>query len=170
MATQWFYQTSGGQPSGPVDSRELRRLAEAGIVRPDTLVRKGASGRWARAEQVRGLFQRSTSAPSPGPPPVVRRSTNEVRQEAELARRHRADREPTGLPPAQESAADSGVRSETLSDFSRYVLATVACGAILLLYVIACGVFGWKRGGGAIPMLMFLSAVAATWKARCITW
>ena len=75
MATEWFYQSSGRQ-SPPVDSRELRRLAEAGIVRPDTLVRQGASGRWVRAEHVRGLFQPSTPAPSPslgaclpGPPP-----------------------------------------------------------------------------------------------------
>jgi len=77
MAIQWFYQTGGGQQSGPVDSRELRRLAEAGVVRPDTLVRQGTSSRWVRAEQVRGLFQRSTPAPSPSvvasppvPPPI----------------------------------------------------------------------------------------------------
>ncbi len=77
MAIQWFYQTSEGQQSGPVDSRELHRLAEAGIVRPDTLVRQGDSGRWVRAEHVRGLFQQSTAPPSsspgaspPGPPPV----------------------------------------------------------------------------------------------------
>ena len=35
MAIQWFYQR-GGRPSGPVDSRELRRLAEAGNVTPNT--------------------------------------------------------------------------------------------------------------------------------------
>ncbi len=180
MAIQWHYQTGAGQQSGPVDSRELRRLAEAGIVRPDTLVRKGASRRWVRAEDVRGLFQRSTPAPSPSlgasppgppplPPPVACLSTSQVKQEAELARRSRADRDrepkPTGLPPVQESASVSGVQSGTLTEFGRYVLATVACGAILLLYVIACGVFEWRRGGGAIPMLMFLGAMAATWKA-----
>lgn len=82
---EWFYQVKG-QPSGPVDSRELRRLAEAGIVRPGTLVRQGDSGRWVRAERVRGLFQRSTPAPSlgatspgppPGPPPVMRHADSE---------------------------------------------------------------------------------------------
>lgn len=76
MAADLFYQTAG-QQSGPVDSRELRRLAEAGIVRPDTLVRQGTSNPWVRAEQVRGLFQRSTAPPSsslgaspPLPPPL----------------------------------------------------------------------------------------------------
>jgi len=55
MAIQWFYLTGGGQAAGPVDTEELRRLAEAGIVRPDTLVRQATSGLWVRAEQVRGL-------------------------------------------------------------------------------------------------------------------
>lgn len=80
MAAEWYHQNSGRQ-TGPVDSGELRRLAEAGIVRPETLVRQGDSGRWVRAEQVRGLFQRSRPAPSlgatpPGPPPVARLSTS----------------------------------------------------------------------------------------------
>ena len=65
MVAQWFYQTAEGQQSGPIDSKELRRLADAGIVRPDTLVRQGDTDRWVRAEQVRGLFQRTTPAPSP---------------------------------------------------------------------------------------------------------
>jgi len=65
MAAQWFYQTSGGEPSGPVDSRALRRLAEAGVIRLDTLVRQGNGARWVRAENIRGLFQRSTAPPAP---------------------------------------------------------------------------------------------------------
>ncbi len=64
MATQWFYQTAERQQSGPIDSKELRRLAETGIVRPDSLVRQGESAHWVRAERVRGLFQPSTPAPS----------------------------------------------------------------------------------------------------------
>jgi len=64
MAIQWFYLTGGGQAAGPVDTDELRRLAEAGIVRPDTLVRQATSGLWVRAAQVRGLFQQSDSSAS----------------------------------------------------------------------------------------------------------
>jgi len=33
MVSQWFYQTAEGQQSGPIDSKELRRLADAGIVK-----------------------------------------------------------------------------------------------------------------------------------------
>ena len=71
MAIQWFYQTSDGQR--PVDSTQLRRLAEAGIVRPETLVRQGAIGSWVRAEHVQGLFLPSKPAPSypPGTTPPV---------------------------------------------------------------------------------------------------
>lgn len=64
MVAQWFYQTAQRQQSGPIDSKELRRLAETGIVRPDTLVRQSESANWVRAEQVRGLFQRTPPPPS----------------------------------------------------------------------------------------------------------
>ncbi len=82
MVAQWFYQTAQRQQSGPIDSKELRRLAETGIVRPDTLVRPSESANWVRAEQVRGLFQRTPPPPSsssmvkatlvqpPAPPPL----------------------------------------------------------------------------------------------------
>lgn len=151
MTTQWFYRTGEGQPSGPVDSAELRRLAEAGVVRPDTLVWQCGSDGWIRADQVRGLFQRSTAMPSSAgespPPPVSvpRPSTSHVRQD-------------------QEAVPVSSALSGTLPEFGRYVVATIACGAILLLYVVACLVFEWKYGGGTIVMCIFFGAVAATWK------
>lgn len=67
MVAQWFYKTADGQQSGPIDSKELRRLADAGIVKSNTLVREGASGDWVLAEQVRGRFQHITP---PVPPPL----------------------------------------------------------------------------------------------------
>jgi hypothetical protein len=62
MAAEWYYQIMG-QQLGPILSAELRRLADTGTVTPDTLVRKGADGRWVCAEKVQGLFQRSDSPP-----------------------------------------------------------------------------------------------------------
>jgi S1-C subfamily serine protease len=68
MLAQWFYQNAEGQRSGPVDLAELRRLAETGIVKSNTLVREGASGDWVLAEHVRGLLQNITP---PLPPPLT---------------------------------------------------------------------------------------------------
>ena len=45
MVSEWFYQADG-QHFGPIVSAELRRLADTGIVTPNTLVRKGADGSW----------------------------------------------------------------------------------------------------------------------------
>jgi len=92
MAKQWFHRASEGQASGPVDSAELRRLAKAGIVRPDTLVRQVDSSRCVLAEQVRGLFQPSTPAPSSTPatlplPTPVPQSGALVNEESEKPER-----------------------------------------------------------------------------------
>ncbi|MCX7429197.1 MAG: tetratricopeptide repeat protein [Planctomycetia bacterium] len=82
MATEWFYQAKG-QQCGPVASSELRRLADAGAIMPDTLVCRAtatrmADGRWVRAEEVQGLFQRSAPASPPSPassPPLPESDT-----------------------------------------------------------------------------------------------
>jgi len=75
MAAECYYRAKGQHPLvrwavcrtpqlGPVESAELRRLADTGTVTPDALVRKGADGRWVRADKVQGLFQRSDSPPT----------------------------------------------------------------------------------------------------------
>lgn len=77
MAALWFVCKPRGQQWGPIPATELRRLAEVGVVRPETLVRQADSGRWVRAEQVLGLFQRTAPPPSspvgspPVPPPLL---------------------------------------------------------------------------------------------------
>ena len=60
MAAEWFYQAKG-QQWGPVLSAELRRLADTGILTPDTLVCRAtatgmADGRWVRTRRSRGFF------------------------------------------------------------------------------------------------------------------
>jgi hypothetical protein len=47
----------------------------------------------------------------------------------------------------------------------KYVLAILACAGLFILYaVLGAAVFGWKHGGGAIPMLILLAAMATTCK------
>ncbi len=141
MVAQWFYQTAEGRQSGPIDPSELRRLAEAGIVKSNTLVRKGASGGWVRAENVRGLFQLSTPTSSQ----VAAITTQTV-----VPRR------------------DS--RSETknkLGNALRYVFAIVAFGIELMAFTLFLGITGWKliSFAGLIPLLIFLVIWRATWVA-----
>ncbi len=106
---------------------------------------------------------------SKAPPPVPRLSTSQVQQEAELTKRRVTDRssepESTGSPRLQRATTAGEDEPRAMTEFGKYILATVACGAIFLLYVIACVFFGWERGGGLIPMLIFFGAVTATWKA-----
>ncbi|NLY02212.1 MAG: tetratricopeptide repeat protein [Rhodopirellula sp.] len=128
MAAEWYYQDRGIQV-GPVDSGELRRLAETGIVRPEMLVRHGDSGRWVRAEQVRSLFQRSTPAPSlratpPKPPPLPPPVASLSSRSGESPIRH-------GL-----GAAAVNEASEKLKRVSPVIWATITAGsgtALLLL-------------------------------------
>ena len=48
----------------------------------------------------------------------------------------------------------------------KYVLAILACAGLFILYsVLGVTVFGWKHGGGAIPMMILLAAMGATWRA-----
>lgn len=63
MAADWFYRAKG-QQLGPVEPAELRRLADMGIVAPDTPVCKGVAGFWVYARNVQGLFDGSDSPPA----------------------------------------------------------------------------------------------------------
>lgn len=46
----------------------------------------------------------------------------------------------------------------------KHVIATIACAAIIILYAAIGASLGWKKSGGVLPMLLLMSAVAATWK------
>lgn len=60
---EWYYQVEGGG-IGPVSSAELKQAASAGVITGETPVRKGTHGAWARAKQVKGLFERASSQPA----------------------------------------------------------------------------------------------------------
>lgn len=48
----------------------------------------------------------------------------------------------------------------------KYVMAILACAGLFILYtILGAVVFGWKHGGGAIPMLILFAAMWATWRA-----
>ena len=63
---EWYFQ-SMGQELGPFSAAELKTKVDGGQIQPDTMVRRGAEGKWLFAERVKGLLP----APPEPPPPVA---------------------------------------------------------------------------------------------------
>lgn len=68
-AGEWFVRV-GDAVRGPFDAAALRALAASGKINPATPVGRSASGPWARAGAVRGLFAAPAPAAPVGPPPL----------------------------------------------------------------------------------------------------
>lgn len=71
-----WYWSENGQQQGPCDSKQLKELARAGRVQPDSLVWKSGMAEWVAASSVQGLFDgvavAAAAAPAPPPVPPVR--------------------------------------------------------------------------------------------------
>jgi len=65
MSQEWWVR-HGDKKYGPYDAAKLKRLVQAGKIRPDMAVRKGAEGPWTPASRVRGLFPESVDSVSVG--------------------------------------------------------------------------------------------------------
>jgi len=55
MADGWYCQING-KVIGPLHSAQLKQQADSGLLKSDSLVRKGESGNWVAAKQVKGLI------------------------------------------------------------------------------------------------------------------
>jgi hypothetical protein len=55
MANDEWYVMTDGRTYGPMSSAMLKRLADEGDVTVDSLVRRGAAGKWTPAYRVKGL-------------------------------------------------------------------------------------------------------------------
>ena len=71
MATEWYFQ-SDGQECGPFTGSQLKRYADDGRIRPESLVKYGGDGRWVPAAQVQGLFAAAQPVTAVALPPVIR--------------------------------------------------------------------------------------------------
>lgn len=63
MATAWKFKKDGTE-HGPVDSTELKRLANDGQIRPFDLIQRNGAGEWYRASSVKGLFPEAVDSVS----------------------------------------------------------------------------------------------------------
>jgi len=59
---EWFYAQAGRQ-KGPVPPAEIKRLADAGELKPNDLVWREGMPQWAPAARVQGLFENRNRLP-----------------------------------------------------------------------------------------------------------
>jgi hypothetical protein len=64
MASDEYYALINGKESGPTTSGNLRRLAREGQLIGEDKVRKGKSGNWVEARNVKGLFPEPKAEPT----------------------------------------------------------------------------------------------------------
>jgi TM2 domain-containing membrane protein YozV len=70
VSQEWYYSIDGDR-QGPVGSADLKKLAEAGTLKPGDLVWKDGMGDWAQAKSIKGLF--GGGAPKTGEQPVAQK-------------------------------------------------------------------------------------------------
>lgn len=59
-----FYVEIDGEERGPIDSMQLRALAERGALRRENWIRKAESNHWHPAHEVKGLFTEEEELPA----------------------------------------------------------------------------------------------------------
>ncbi len=66
MSQEWYYSVDGDR-QGPVSAADLKKLADAGTLKPADLVWKDGMTDWAPAKSVKGLFGAGSAGGSGGP-------------------------------------------------------------------------------------------------------
>ena len=81
MKIRWLYR-QGNKTFGPVSSSELKQLANAGELKPDDLVSKDGTEKWAKAKNVKGLISMQPTPPPIQPPtlPLHDQAEEQARQ------------------------------------------------------------------------------------------
>ena len=70
MGIEWFYEVDGVR-KGPLQPGELKSLADAGTIKPDTPVWREGMSQPAAAKAIRGLFANTAPTASVSPPPAA---------------------------------------------------------------------------------------------------
>lgn len=69
MSKRWFYmpESSMGEKQGPVTDKELKALADRGLLLPGDLIWREGMNEWKPAKMIKGLF----AEPHPSAPPLT---------------------------------------------------------------------------------------------------
>ena len=108
MTREWYFQMMG-QDIGPLSAAELKSKVSTGQIQPDTLVRKGADGKWIFGGNVKGLFPeppKSAPAPVAPPPPAPNKPVKSIDPVV-----------PKGIPLATDPTASTSTPTSTSSSF-----------------------------------------------------
>ena len=77
------------------------------------------------------------------------------------ASEHGSAKQPVGASAPQKSES-----RDTGAEAARYLIAVVVCAGVCFAWItLGVLLFGWKRGGGIIPMLILLSILGWIWRA-----
>ena len=64
MSQEWDYAVAGDR-QGPVAAADLKKMADAGKLKPEDLVWKDGMADWAPARSIKGLFGAAAAAAAP---------------------------------------------------------------------------------------------------------
>jgi TM2 domain-containing membrane protein YozV len=70
VSQEWYYSVDGGR-EGPVSAADLKKLAEAGKIKPGDLVWKDGMSDWVQAKSIKGLFGGGKTGEQPAAQPVA---------------------------------------------------------------------------------------------------
>lgn len=123
MAAEWYCYIAGRE-FGPLSAQDLRNMVAEGSLTPRHHVRRGTSGPWVEAGQVKGLFAVPGSQDIPAPPAPSASGAVPVAAVASV--------EPPPLPPAPVvgPAGPSRTSSSNSSDSVGLPLATAAAVSV----------------------------------------
>jgi hypothetical protein len=159
MAGQWFYASGGGQ-TGPVETADLRRLADEGTLRPTDLVWREGQPEWVPASKVPEL---SGTAAGDATPAVV--EAPPAGAPAPGAAPYYA--EPAAVLPYQGGGVPVGISARTMELLRQtrpWVLFISILGFILagLMVIGGLGVFAMEMmsGGTGVPAWLGMAYIA----------
>lgn len=157
MSQEWYY-TTNKQQMGPVSWKELRELADIGILKPHDLIWTEGMDEWVKAINQQGLFAESddeavttsgkkTSYSQPKPPPG-RRTKKEAEEEEDEEEDEREAKKRNRKREEERAKMGVGIKVGLIL---AGVLFLLLLGGGCIVGIIAVTVGGFGGGGPAVP-------------------
>jgi len=178
MAGEWFCKVAGRE-RGPLNSAQLKSLANHGKLHPHDLVRQGTDGPWVPADRVKGLFPDSASKQplpvarpldadppgeaSPEPPPIQIALRSPLKVEPNGANHDQPTRPSIHVSPVVQALAK---QSDNQRRMRTVQIAGMAFLSVVVIVLAVVGYVLWRQGAppeepaAATPLAAKPAAVA----------